>query len=805
MKFERILIVEDEPVVALDLRQTLEEMGHDVCSITSSYESALMAVESLSPTLVMMDIHLVGEADGIAACDYIYRQWQLPVIFLTAYADEKTVKRAAACKPFGYLLKPYVTKELYAVLQVARSRHDSETALSKAERRLALAVEAAELGIWEWESQADQLQGDAKFYEVLGGVLFPFAAPLGAMMALVHPDDLPEVQAKFLTPGFFNCTFRAAKSSGAYAWLEMYGHLSRGSKNNQIVIGALRDISKRRLVEEKLRQASVVFSSIAEGIMVLDADGFVISTNPAFTKLTGYAEQEALGRQGINFLHGCLEEEIQRELVLDSDVDYTSSEITCVCKDGKTFDALKQLCLVRDDAGRTSHYVLTISDLTTIRATERELVYLAYHDSLTKLPNRRLLMDRLKQAMAVSSRSGQVGALLFIDMDDFKTLNDSLGHGMGDLLLQQVADRLLSCVRTGDTVARLGGDEFMVLLEQVSSDFITAASQVEATARKIIGIINCPYQLGSNEYRCTSSIGATLFEGQVQLVDELIKQADIAMYQSKKNGRNTLCFFDPKMQQTVNKRAMLEAELHKAAAEKQFQLYYQLQVNASLHAIGAEALIRWNHPKLGLVSPAEFIPLAEETGLILSIGAWVLETACAQLKQWLENPNAQKIVLAVNVSPKQFKQPDFSSQIQDLLTKYAIPGGLLKLEITEGMLFVDVEQTIQTMRHLKQIGVLFSLDDFGTGYSSLQYLKRLPLDQLKIDQSFVRDLVDDASDRAIVRTIITLAESLHLDVIAEGVETEGQRALLLKKGCTQFQGYLFSKPIPIDQFNALLK
>jgi diguanylate cyclase (GGDEF)-like protein len=438
------------------------------------------------------------------------------------------------------------------------------------------------------------------------------------------------------------------------------------------------------------------------------------------------------------------------------------------------------------------------------KAAENEIQSLAFYDSLTHLPNRRLLLDRLKQALASSLRSEREGALLFIDLDNFKTLNDTHGHDMGDLLLQLVAKRLQICVREGDTVSRLGGDEFIVMLEDLSEHTIEAAAQTESVGEKILATLNQPYQLGIHEYRSTPSIGATLFSNRQQSIEELMKQADIAMYQAKKGGRNTLRFFDPQMQDTINARASLEDELRNALAKHEFQLYYQIQVGNSNRPMGAEALIRWIHPVRGLIPPIQFIPLAEETGLILPIGQWVLETACEQLKTWQKSELTNELVLAVNVSAKQFRQEDFVALVKNAVQRHAINPKLLKLELTESLLLETIEDTIATMNELNEIGVQFSLDDFGTGYSSLQYLKRLPLDQLKIDQSFVRDLVTDSSDKAIVRTIIAMASSLSLDVIAEGVETEEQRMRLLNKGCNNYQGYLFSKPIPIEQFEALL-
>jgi diguanylate cyclase (GGDEF)-like protein len=434
-----------------------------------------------------------------------------------------------------------------------------------------------------------------------------------------------------------------------------------------------------------------------------------------------------------------------------------------------------------------------------------ELYYLVFYDTLTGLPNRRLLLDRLRRTFVTSSRSGREGALMFIDLDKFKDINDTLGHDFGDLLLQQAAQRLESCVRKSDTVARLGGDEFVVVLEDLSQQPIQAALQAKAVADKILATLNQPYLLATHEYHSTLSIGATLFNDHTQFAEELLKRADMAMYQAKMAGRNTLRFFDPEMQDVINARIALEGDLRKALENQEFQLYYQVQVDSSNRPFGAEALIRWIHPERGLVSPVQFIPLAEESGLILPIGQWVLETACTQLKIWEQDALTCDLILAVNISVVQFHQVDFVAQVQSLLQSHAINPTRLKLEITESLLLKNVESAIATMSALKEIGVRFSLDDFGTGYSSLQYLKRLPIDQIKIDQMFIRDIATDSSDKAIVCAIIAMAHSLNLDVIAEGVETEDQRQFLLDRGCTHYQGYLFSRPVLIEQFEALLR
>ncbi len=430
---------------------------------------------------------------------------------------------------------------------------------------------------------------------------------------------------------------------------------------------------------------------------------------------------------------------------------------------------------------------------------------LAFYDQLTDLPNRRLLNERINQVLFSSARNGRYGALLLIDLDNFKTINDSVGHLSGDLILKQIADRLSSLVRKSDTVARLGGDEFVVLLSEISENSKNAAIKARTVGEKILHVLSMHYQLDNREYHSTASIGITMYQGNQLTTEELIKQADIAMYQAKNRGRNNLSFFNQMMQAEISARASLENDLRKALGGQQFALNYQLQVDNAHRPVGVEALIRWMHPKRGLVSPAEFIPLAEETGLIIPIGQWVLETACAQIRQWDQDPLTRDLILAINVSSKQFRMAGFVEQIKTAITRHDINPKLLKLELTESMLLEDIEDTIVIMKTLKEIGVNFSLDDFGTGYSSLQYLKRLPLDQLKIDQSFVRDIAVNSSDNVIVRTIVVMAKSLNLSVIAEGVETEIQRNLLLESGCTHFQGYFFAKPTTANDLESLLR
>jgi diguanylate cyclase (GGDEF)-like protein len=438
-------------------------------------------------------------------------------------------------------------------------------------------------------------------------------------------------------------------------------------------------------------------------------------------------------------------------------------------------------------------------DIAEREKAEAKVNELAFFDPLTGLPNRRLLLDRLKQTMTTSLRTGTHAALLLIDLDRFKTLNDTLGHDMGDMLLKHVAQRLTACIRAGDTVARLGGDEFVLVLTNLSVSEREAANQTEVAGEKILAVLRQPYMLKEVSYRSTPSIGATLFNGLQTDVDGLLRQADLAMYRSKDAGRDAMRFFDPEMEEAVLKRASLESDLREAIQEQQFLLHYQAQV-ADGRLTGAEVLVRWQHPRRDLMSPADFIPLAEETGLIMPLGLWVLEAACARLAAWATEPAMAHLTIAVNVSAQQFRQGDFVEKVLAVINATGVNPQRLKLELTESVLVQDVESIIGKMYMLRSKGVGFALDDFGTGYSSLTYLRRLPLDQLKIDQSFVRDLLVNPNDAAIARTIIALAQSLGLGVIAEGVETEKQCEFLAASGCHAYQGYLFGRPLPVESF-----
>ena len=559
-------------------------------------------------------------------------------------------------------------------------------------------------------------------------------------------------------------------------------------------------------------KANNIINAALECIVTLDSDGNITEFNPAAEHTFGYTKDEIIGKSFLTLvpprMHKARTASFKHYFATgESELIGQRTEQIALHASGKEFPV--EMTLVATEIEGETFITGFSRDITERKQSEADIHNLAFYDPLTQLPNRRLLQDRLAHALAASARHKQFSAILFIDLDNFKVLNDTRGHTVGDSLLIEAADRLMKCMRQDDTVARLGGDEFVAILEGLSEHSENAAAQVKVIAEKIADVLNQPYLLQGQEHFVSPSIGICLFGNQALSahlsVDDLLKRADSAMYQAKQAGKNTIQFFDPAMQANLEARSHLTHELRQALAQKQLALHYQAQVNSSNQIIGAEALLRWTHPELGNISPAEFIPVAEESGLILPIGQWVLATACAQLKTWANHPSTASLKLAVNISARQFRQANFVAQLQLALGESGAPADKLKIELTESLVLDNVEDSIEKMHQLITMGIQFAMDDFGTGYSSLTYLKRLPIAQLKIDQSFVHDITVDKNDEAIVKAIIVIARTLQIDVVAEGVETDNQLAFLLNFGCHLFQGYLFSKPVPIAEFSQLLE
>jgi len=700
-------------------------------------------------------------------------------------------------------------QELHAInLGYAQRAHDLERV--KAELHQAQAV--ARVGSWVYDIAVDSMRLSDETCRIFG-------LPAGThgsyqtYLARTHPDDRDRLQqawhAALRGRAEFDHEHRILVGPDV-RWVRQKAAMELADDGTvKRAVGITQDITERKLSEIGLRQSEKKFSTaftscpLAASIATLQ-EGRFIEANDNYARDFGWPRTELIGKTTLDI--GIWPEPMLRQKWVEAIqakghlVDY---ETTWMHRDGEQRKVSISGEIV--DIEGVSCILAYVTDITERKAADEQIQSLAFFDPLTGLPNRRLLMDRLEQALAAAFRHQRRGALLFIDLDHFKILNDIHGHDKGDLLLRQVALRLTGCIPEVNTVARLGGDEFVVMLEDLSENALEAATQAEAVAQKICATLNESYQLATQTYRSTPSIGVTLFGERQESLEEPLRRADLAMYQAKSAGRNTIRFYDPQMQAVVTARVTLELELREALANEQFLLYYQPQVNSDDQVIGAEALVCWHHPQRGLVSPAQFIPLTEDTGLILPLGKWILEQACRQLALWSRQADLAQLSVAINVSARQFQQEDFVQQVLDALAQSGADPNRLKLELTESVLVYNFEDVSTKMSALKARGVGFSLDDFGTGYSSLSYLKRLPLDQLKIDQTFVRDILDDPNDAAISKMVIVLAESLGLTVLAEGVETEAQRDALKEQGCHTYQGYLFSRPLPAVAFEQFMK
>ena len=745
--------------------------------------------EDRQPTAREMELQVTQRPSLRFDNRYVRKDGAVIHLSWTAYFDKNDGVTYASARDVTAL------RQAEEAVQETRSLLDEVQAMSK-------------MGGWRYECQTQRMTWTEEVYRIYG--VGPDYDPndVESDIQFFSSGDADIIRGAFeraVNAGIpYDLELRLKRLSGERIWVRTTGIPRMIAGKVFSVTGYIIDITERKTAEEQLRIAATAFEA-QEGMMITDADKTILRVNRAFSEITGYSAAEIVGKRPDILKSGRHDANFYTQMwqrIRDQGV--WQGEIWNRRKDGKAYAEWLTVTAVKGDAKEVTHYVGTLTDITLRKAAEDEIKHLAFYDPLTRLPNRRLLLDRLHQALASSARSGRKGALLFIDLDNFKTLNDTLGHDKGDLLLQQVAQRLSTCIREGDTVARLGGDEFVVMLEDLSNLPQEAASQTKTVGEKVLLSLNQPYLLAGHRHHSTPSIGVTLFDDHGNSVEDLLKRADLAMYRAKAAGRNTLRFFDPEMQASVTARATLEEELRQGLSQDEFVVYYQSQVDEHGRVTGAEALLRWQHPRFGLMLPEDFIPLAEETGLMLPLGQWLLQTACARLAAWAARPELAHLSLALNVSPRQFHHPQFVDQVLAALDRSGADPHKLALELTEALLLDDAEGIIAKMTALKAKGIVFSLDDFGTGYSSLSYLKRLPLDQLKIDQSFVRDILTDSNDAAIARTIVALAQSMGLGVIAEGVETEQQRDFLAQQSCHAFQGYLFGLPLPVEEFESAM-
>ncbi len=706
---------------------------------------------------------------------------------------------------------------MYFVLRNIRQREESDTVLRSLTDQLPGALFQCTLST---DGHVSFNYGNKQFLGFCG--LRPGQLPVdgATIAAFLHPDDLEHVLSSLRKSAeqlqVWQHEYRLVTPDHGVEWHQGVAKPQRLENGEIRWHGYDQNVTELKEVEVNLetinKRLDILISAIPDSIFFKDSDGRWLAINDAAEQL--FQLQDIPWKNKTELELADLNPDFRDAHLAcwaDDETTWVNGRLTTfyesiITKEGQTRFLEVRKMPVYDPQGRRQGLTIIGRDITNQTKAQEQIERLASFDSLTQLPNRRLLLERLHKALASSRSNKQYSTLLLIDLDNFKTLNDTLGHDVGDQLLQQVAHRLSASVGAADTLARLGGDEFVVMLEHLGENRSDAAVRAQAMAEKILAVFCPPYHIGSYACQSSPSIGIVLFSGdQQETVEELLKQADIAMYQAKADGRNVLRFFDAQMQEVVAARAALESDLRIALEQDQFTLYYQPQVDDAGHIVGAEALLRLQHPTRGVVAPGDFISLAEDCGLILPIGSWVMNTACAQLAAWATQPETAHLTLAINVSAHQFCRTDFVDLLLAALERTGADPNLLKIEPTESLLLGDMEGTIKKMTVLRGKGVRFALDDFGTGYSSLTYLKKLPLDQLKIDQSFVHELPTDPNACAIARTIIALGHILGLGIIAEGVETEAQREFLATNGCHLYQGHLFSRAVPVEEFLALVK
>ena len=802
----KIMIVEDEGIIAMDIRSQLEGFGYDVVATAFTGGQAIALATQHRPELVMMDIVLKGDMDGISAAQTIMESLHIPVIFLTAYSDPATLLRAKAAGAYGYLIKPFRADELHASIEVALYKHQLERKLKESEQWFGKTLNCISDAVIATDTEgrirfmnpvAETATG-RRLEQAKGTDVSELMTLLNESNRTIIENPVPRALRSLAITGPDSATLLVTQSGlefpiddGAAPILDDEGML----------LGAVlvfRNISARRQMENLLRESEERFHSAfdlaAIGMALVAVDGRFLQVNSSLSKIFGYSEEELL-RSNLQMLthvddHDKVRSHHLRQLLTD-ELPSFQIEVECYHKIvGKMVWALLSASLVRNTAYEPQYFIIQIQDITDRRYAEQQLIYMANHDPLTGLLNRVQFHDRFTQTLSSVRRHKNKLALMFLDLDRFKLINDTLGHRLGDLLLQAVSDRLKRSVRTNDILARQGGDEFIVLLSDIDQ-----IDDVARIAQKTLDMLTQPFTLEGNDIVVTASIGISIYPDDGENSQRLLTNADTAMYLAKERGKNNYQFYTMEMTARSRERMTIERGLRHALTHHELKLHYQPQIDSiSGHAINVEALVRWQHPEWGLVYPEKFIAVAEETGLIVPIGIWVLRTACLQAKMWQDNDGPCTRV-SVNLSPRQFLEKDLFETIKQILVETNLKPCSLELEITESAVMHDPMRTLHVLQQLHDLGVQLSIDDFGTGYSSLTYLRRFPLHSVKIDRSFVLNIPEDEGCIPLVRAIIGLAHQLNLKVVAEGVETEEQLAFLKTHQCDALQGYLFSHPV----------
>ncbi len=703
--------------------------------------------------------------------------------------------------------KEQIMKEL-AILRrrVTELEFSLEKTLEERETRFARIQYIARLGIWDWNLEKNTLWWSDVVYRIFGLDHHEFGGTYDSFLEFVHPEDREcvkqAIDAALYLKKPFTLEHRIVLPDGSEKIICEQAEVIFNDTGTPIrMFGTVQDITESLHTETELKLADIVFKNTLEGIAITNAEGTLISVNPAFTKITGYSASEAIGKNP-RILKSYHHDDVFYKNMWNTLLEkgQWQGEIWNRRKDGEAYLEWLTIITIKDGDGKPCNYVSVFRDITDIRQKEEHILHMAYHDPLTNLPNRLLFHDRLQQAISSALRHPKIIAIMFIDLDRFKIINDTLGHNVGDMLLQSVALRLKGAVRQNDTVSRLGGDEFVILLSEIEK-----AQDAALVAQKILHELSLSFTVYGHELNITASIGISVYPDDGNDVQTLMKNADTAMYHAKEHGKNAYQFYKENMNTVLFEHMLLENSLRRAIERNEFQVYYQPKIDMSSGKVsGMEALLRWQHSEIGLINPSQFIPIAEETGLIIPVGEWILRAACKQCMVWKE-AGFPSLSVAVNLSSRQLKHQELLRIIKEVLDETGFDPEYLELELTESVIMHQAEKTIETLHKLKAMGIRISIDDFGTGYSSLSYLKRFPIDKLKIDQSFVHDVTTNEDDSSIVTAIIAIAQSLKLKIVAEGVETIDQLAFLKSMQCDEVQGYYFSRPLHTDAFTTFLR
>lgn len=790
MNQQRVLITEDERITALDLQFALEELGFEVVGNVATGEESIQAARELLPDLILMDIHLKTEMLGTEAADCIVSELDIPVIFLSAYSDRSVIEEAGQTKPYGYLIKPYETRELDAAIQVALAKHSADKKVRDSDRRLTLALEAAKMSVWDWQQEDFELGREGTGSSSL------ISEAMEILIDRIHPEDRHYLTDDLIANGHLECSLRLKENEASeYRQTQVYASIFSMKNGTKRAIGVARDIHEEYLAREKLKQAAVVFESTSEAILITDSNRRIISTNPAFTEITDFSMAEVLGRDPDDFLHARRNSDHFYPRLLDKGTHFWNGEVACIKRTGGRFPAWEHISGVYGDNGEIINYVFTISDIGDLRRAEKSLARMAFIDSLTGVGNRVHLERSLVNALS-SISDGKKIAVLYIDLDGFKAVNDTLGHAEGDRLLQAVAERFTQCVRENDVVTRVGGDEFVIVVTEVNGE-----TGLIVMADKLLKSVSEPFVLASEVVEVSASIGISITNDLINTHETLLTSADTALFHAKRHGKNCYQFYDLELAVESSERLKIERNMKGAFNNQEICVEFQPLINIATNKIyGAEALCRWYSHDMGVIPPDRFIPIAEKSDMILMIGERVLEESCKALNDWAEL-GLDNVVISVNVSARQLSDKCFPEIVKRTLKKHNISPELIELEITETAI-QNNQHAKEQLDILREFGVRFAIDDFGTGYSSLSRLKELPFDRVKIDRSFVTDLLTNESDKEVCRAIFALCDVLHLNVTAEGIENLQQLDLLKDMGCGCAQGFYFGRAMSPDRFAA---